>query len=421
VHSLLRFLGEVRDALGPGEETDPQLLSRFVCERDQAAFAALLRRHGAVVLSVCRRILGNLADADDAFQATFLVLLRKAGSLRRPGSLGPWLYGVAYRTALKARGQAARRRSRQEPLTDLPAPESTSDLLREEARRLLDEEVQRLPERYRVALVLCELEGRTHEEAGRLLGCPRETVSTRVARARQRLRNQLVRRGLALSVPGVAVLLGEGAQAAVPGPLAEATRHAARALVAGKATAGTIPAHVLTLATEVVRIMALQKVKAASVLLLAAGVLAGGALSAYWGARAEAPAAPAAEAPREDADGIQGLWTVVADTDPDGDVKAIRPGDPTHFTVEFKGRKMTARSKKRTIEATYTLDPHKSPRHIDAVRPGKGGKELLFRGIYGLERDRLRVCLAGPGKERPREFKGGVDVEFAVELKRVMR
>src|SRR5262249_31616689 len=144
----------------------------------------------------------NEHDAEDAFQATFLILVRKAGSLGRPELLGNWLYGVAYRTAARARAEATRRRFREVPLIDrdLPAKESTPDGVWRDLRPVLDEEINRLPDKYRAPFVLCYLEGKTNEEAARQLGCPLGTVLSRLARARERLRLRLTSRGLTLSV-----------------------------------------------------------------------------------------------------------------------------------------------------------------------------------------------------------------------------
>src|SRR5262249_9287871 len=147
-----------------GGLTDGQLLGRFLSSRNEAAFAALVRRHGPMVLGVCRRILGDFHDAEDAFQATFLVLARKAASVVKRESLGNWLYGVAYRTALQARVTNARRRARERPMRDMPHPE-LPPAEPQDWRPLLDRELSRLPEKYRAAIVLCDLEGRTRREA----------------------------------------------------------------------------------------------------------------------------------------------------------------------------------------------------------------------------------------------------------------
>jgi RNA polymerase sigma factor (sigma-70 family) len=171
-------------------------LRRFARDRDEAAFAALVERHGPLVLAACRRILGSVQDAEDAFQATFLVLARKAGTIRDPGLLGNWLYGVASRIARKARTALDRRR-RHEKCARVPAPfPAPAAVETDDLRPLLDQELSRLPERHRAAVGLCYLEGKSNAEAARLLRCPTGTVKGRLARARQLLRRRLARRGL---------------------------------------------------------------------------------------------------------------------------------------------------------------------------------------------------------------------------------
>src|SRR5262245_48786399 len=195
-HPLLRFLRGIA-APPPAEDPDRQLLQRFVALADESAFRELVRRHGPLVLGVCTRVLGSEHDAEDAFQATFLVLVRKAGSLRAPERLGPWLYGVAYRTALKARAGVSRRRQREKPLADGAQATEADDPGWRDLRPVLDEEVGRLPRKYREPFVLCYVEGLTNEQAARVLGCPPGTVFSRLAWARERLRRALRRRGLA--------------------------------------------------------------------------------------------------------------------------------------------------------------------------------------------------------------------------------
>jgi RNA polymerase sigma factor (sigma-70 family) len=180
-----------------GEPTDSQLLKRFARQQDEAAFAALVKRHGPMVLAVCRRILRDAHDADDAFQATFLVLVRKAPVIARPELLGNWLYGVAYRVAVKARIIAARRSERERQVPAMTLSDPLSDVTGRELRAVLDAELSRLPEKYRAPLVLCYLEGKTNEQAARLLGWPIGSISGRLARARELLRERLLSRGLA--------------------------------------------------------------------------------------------------------------------------------------------------------------------------------------------------------------------------------
>jgi RNA polymerase sigma-70 factor (ECF subfamily) len=189
---------EVRPASGsPG---DADLLRRFAADRCEEAFATLVRRHGPLVLSVCRRVLGDVPDAEDAFQATFLVLARRAGSIADPERLGNWLYGVAARVALKARGSLRRRQAREKQVrlpdaSPNPAPPSTDD----DSAAVLREELGRLPEKYRAAVGLCYLEGKSNAETAGLLRWPIGTVKGRLARARELLRSRLAGRGLGVT------------------------------------------------------------------------------------------------------------------------------------------------------------------------------------------------------------------------------
>src|SRR6516164_6909968 len=164
-------LGQLRLALAP-PEPDGQLLARFLASRDECAFAALVRRHGPMVLGVCRRVLRHTQDAEDAFQATFLVLVRKAASVRPRDAVGNWLYGVAYRTALKAKALNARRRAKEGPMRELPQPETPNSDLWCDLQPILDQELHRLPDRYRSPVVLCDIEGKSRKQAAQHLGCP---------------------------------------------------------------------------------------------------------------------------------------------------------------------------------------------------------------------------------------------------------
>jgi RNA polymerase sigma factor (sigma-70 family) len=229
---------------GSGGLSDKQLLARFVTTRDEAAFAALVRRHGSMVLGVCRRVLGDFHDAEDAWQATFFVLARKAGSLVVGESLGCWLYGVAYRAALEAREWNARRRSRERAMNDVPHPE-VAPVEPQDWRPVLDRELTLLPEKYRAAIVLCDLEGQTRKEAARLLKVPEGTLSSRLATGRQMLATRLLRCGVSLSGGALAVALSQGTgSAALPAALVMSTAKAAVLVAAGQ-MAGATPAVLL--------------------------------------------------------------------------------------------------------------------------------------------------------------------------------
>jgi RNA polymerase sigma factor (sigma-70 family) len=256
--------------------TDGQLLECFLARQDEAAFEALVRRHGPMVLGVCRRVLRDFHDAEDAFQATFLVLARKAASV---GSLGPWLHGVAYRTALRVRTMNARRRAHEQRARELARPESSAGDGWQELLPHLDEELERLPERYRVAVVLCDLEGMTRRDAARQLGVPEGTLSGRLTRARRLLARRLARYGLAPSAACLSTVLAERATAAcVTSALAASTAQAAAlASGGGVLAAGTVPVRVATLTEGVMKTMLLSKLKGfvavAFVLFLSAGAV----------------------------------------------------------------------------------------------------------------------------------------------------
>jgi len=257
--------------------SDGLLLERFVARRDGLAFEAIVARHGPMVLSVCRRMLADLSNVEDAFQATFLILVRKAGSLSDRERLGPWLYGVAHRVATRARAQAARRRSRERPVIGEPAARPCGDLERLELLSALDDEVTRLPEKYRAAIVLCDLEGHTHEEAARQLGCALGTVKSRLTSARNRLHRRLSRRGLAPAVVIGAGLATGSARATVPAGLLAATVNAALRPIAGRAAVtGAVSASVSTLMEGILMTMFLTKLKMIGVIFLAAGTCAAG-------------------------------------------------------------------------------------------------------------------------------------------------
>src|SRR4051812_25877996 len=216
---------------GPDGVADSELLERFVCCKDEDAFETLMRRHGPMVLGVCRRILGHTHDAEDAFQATFLVLVRKAASIRPRSQVGNWLHGVARRTALVAKRLDTRQRAREAKA--VPRAENPDDLWTD-LRPLLDEEIARLPEKHRAVLVLCDLEGQGRKEAAEQLGVPEGTVASRLARARATLAKRLARHGHAVTGGALVVMLPSlGASVEVPAALLASTLKTAAALAAG--------------------------------------------------------------------------------------------------------------------------------------------------------------------------------------------
>ncbi len=263
--ALVRFVRRLAVPDGAGT-ADAQLLRRYL-QGDAAAFAALVQRHGPMVFGVCRRMLGDVPDAEDCFQATFLVLARRARAVGRPELVGGWLHAVACRVAARARAVRARRQARERQVIDVPAPESTPGFVWSELRPVLDEEVARLPERYRLPFVLCYLHGHTNAEAAALLGCPRGTVMSRLATARERLRRRLTRRGITLSAAGLGALVGEYATAAVPAALVQSTIHS---------IAGAGSTEVAVLAKGVLATMRMHRLARVFGLLVLTALFAGG-------------------------------------------------------------------------------------------------------------------------------------------------
>ncbi len=260
-----------------GALSDGQLLEQFATGRGEPrelAFAALVERHGPFVLRVCRSVLRDEGAADDAFQATFLALARKAGSLWAQDSLAPWLHQAAYRAAAHDRSATIRRRSHEHAAAALrPAlvapPHHAND---NDLEKIIHEEIDRLPGRFRVAVVLCDLEGRTHEQAARDLGCAVGTVKSRLARGRKRLRGRLVRRGVAPAATLAAASAGGAARAAVPTGLAEST-------VVYAATASAVPTSVAVITEGVLISMFLRKVKLVMTAVAVVTALAAGAVA----------------------------------------------------------------------------------------------------------------------------------------------
>jgi RNA polymerase sigma factor (sigma-70 family) len=277
--------------------TDASLLERFVAGRDEAAFELLLWRHGPMVLSVCRRMLRCDHDAEDAFQAAFLLLARKAGAIRHREAVAGWLYQTACRIALRARETARKRPVAVPPGAEPTAPDSETDAIWRDLRPVLDEEVGRLPKKYRLPIILCYLQGRTYAEASQVLKCPRGTVAIRLQRARELLRGRLTRRGLALTAATTAVLAAERTvSAALPAVLVHTTLKAALLFAAGKAVAGAVSAQALTWTQGVLRTMFLSKIKILAAVALLMGATGTGA-GLVMSLKAEAPPAAQTEPP----------------------------------------------------------------------------------------------------------------------------
>src|SRR5262245_61812264 len=267
---LLRGIRQWATGQGARGLTDRQLLDRFVAHREEAAFAALVERHGPTVLRVCRRVLRDGHAAEDAFQATFLVLARKAGSITRGELLGNWLYGVACRAAARAREDMARGPRPERAAGPTPAPDPSAEAAARELCGILDEELSRLPERYRVPLELCYLDGRTRDQAARQLGWSLRTLERRLEQGRGVLQARLTRRGVTLSAGLlVAAMYGQAARAALPGSRTAATVLAAAAFVAQPGPGTGVSAKAAALAEGVLHGTTLPRAKVVVALVLA--------------------------------------------------------------------------------------------------------------------------------------------------------
>jgi RNA polymerase sigma factor (sigma-70 family) len=276
--------------------SDGQLLSAFIDQRDEAAFAALVRRHGQLVLGVCRRLLPRLPDAEDAFQATFLVLVRKAASIKSRETVAGWLYGVAYNTALKARALNAKRGARERQVPEMPDPEAVQPEARwQELQPLLDRGLSGLPEKYRLPIVLCDLEGKPRKDAAQQLGVREGTLSSRLTRGRALLAGRLSRQGVVLSGVALAALVGNAASAAVSAALLLATVKSAVQLAAGRAAGGAISAQVTALTEGVLKAMLVSKLKLGTAVVLALGVVFACAATTAQALKAEPAAKQRAE------------------------------------------------------------------------------------------------------------------------------
>jgi RNA polymerase sigma factor (sigma-70 family) len=358
-------IGQPRDVLGQlrraallpdgGAMTDGQLLECFVRRRDEAAFEALVRRHGPMVLGVCRRILGRLPDAEDAFQATFLVLVRKAAGLDRRELLGNWLYGVAYRTALDARAAAVRRRARERQVSPMPEPEvhEGADVGRD-LRGLLDQELNRLPDKYRVPVVLCDLQGQTRREVAQKLGIPVGTLSGRLTTAHRLLARRLARRGLVLAVGALPAALSAEASAGVPAPLVAATV---------KATTGVVSVPAAALAEGVMKAMLVKKLKIITALAVAAVSVLGAALLGHGPTEAGPPAVPARERPEPPA----------ADKD---------AGLPRVLKLGWRGRRVAWSPDGKTLLVVTINEPVLLPGHGSAIK------------VWDVDKGAVRATLA---------------------------
>ncbi len=366
--TLLRHIQKLAAGRYVQEWTDRQLLDDFVERRNEAAFTVLMSRHGPMVLRVCRRVLNHEQDAEDAFQATFLVLAGNAGSIRKRDTVGDWLHGVAYRTAMNAKRSAARRRIHEARLRTV-VPQAAASPTWDDVKAVLDEEIQRLPRRFREAFVLCVLEGKDGPEAAAELGCKGGTIKSRVSRARRQLRERLARRGIELTALLAALSVADSAgRAGVPTVLAHATIRFGLSVAAGEPAVGVIPLHVAALAAGVTRAMFLTKAKLAVALLFAVGLVAAGAgtlAHQALAAKETPPVAQKAEPPAKGETKPQAARTADGDKDKKSD------------TVAFSGRVLDPEGKPVKNAKVYLLLHHLKKRPFP-VR-GTSGEDGRYR------------------------------------------
>jgi RNA polymerase sigma factor (sigma-70 family) len=308
LNRILDHLHRVLNPTGEGALTDGQLLARFIASRDEASFAALVRRHGPMVWRLCLRVLGHVQDAEDAFQATFLVLARRAAAVVKRESVGSFLYGAAYRIAVEAKAINARRKTREKQVEEMPHAE-TPPAEPQDWRPWLDHELNLLPEHYRAVLVACDLEGRSRKEAARQLGLSEGTVSSRLARGRRLLAKRLSRYGLSLSGGALLTVMAEGAH--VPSSLLSSTTETAVLVATEQAVA--VSGSVEVLMKGALKAMLWAKLKLAVGAMMVATAL--GAVGLVYRATAQAPSAyappstsrPQAEMRRPQADDLESL------------------------------------------------------------------------------------------------------------------
>jgi RNA polymerase sigma factor (sigma-70 family) len=402
--------------------TDAQLLQRFLDTQSGPAFAVLLRRHGPMVLSVCWRVLGQVQDAEDVFQATFVVLARVARSIRKMDSLAAWLHGVALRLARRMKHNNARRRQKELNAPPLAGSDALADLEMRELGQLLHEELHRLPWKERQPLLLCHLEGLTQEQAAAQLGWSRGTLKRRLERGRSRLRSRLVRRGVALSGIGAPLVLDFPALAGpvtVSAALGETTVRSCVLVAGGCAlSAVQLSPSVHCLVQGALRHMMFSKLRL--VLIAVLMIVLTGAGAWYSVSRAGAPQAdPSKEKPKPEAkkptdiDRIQGIWRIVR-----GETSgAVLP------QKALETQRLTFNKEEVAWETTiqggfsmgFKIDPSRKPGHIDL---NGAGRLPPMAGIYKFEGKKLILALSPV--DRPEGFVTNQQSTFFVyELERV--
>jgi RNA polymerase sigma factor (sigma-70 family) len=381
--------------------TDGQLLASFIDQKDEAAFEAVVRRHGPMVFGVCRRVVGNHHDAEDAFQATFLVLARKAASVRPRERVANWLHGVALRTAMKAKAMTAKRRRREKQVTEMPELETAQQGQWRDLQPLLDQELNGLPENYRLPILLCDLEGKTIRDAAQHLGWPQGSLAGRLARGRKLLAKRLASRGVVLSAGSLAAVVSENvASAGVPTSLMSSTVKAATMIAAGQArVAGVVPAKVAALMHGVIKSMMLTKLSnGVTGLVVVGAVVFGGGLFTHCtaGGQQQGGAKPASgqsaplkrdtgsvpkhDTAKTDLDRLQGVWSVVSIE------QGGKPAKLEKAVFMVDGKRACWQTSESEMQGGLYLETSSKPKTYDFVM-----STSTIEGIYSLDGDTLRL------------------------------
>jgi RNA polymerase sigma factor (sigma-70 family) len=394
--------------------TDGQLLERYLSRRDQAALGALVQRHGSMVWGVCRRLLRHYQDAEDAFQATFLVLVRKATVIVPREMVGNWLYGVAQQTALKARATSAKRSAREKQVAAMPETETSEPDFESDLPARLDQELSRLPDKYRAPVVLCELEGKTRKEVARQLNVPEGTVASRLARGKALLASRLSHHGGPVTTAALAAVLAQQAAAAsVPAAVVADTIQTLQQVTAGAAgVAATIPARVAALSEGVLKTMLWTKLKSITTVLLVVSLAACTCAMMATGqgesqnpgegqprARVDndRPVPPPIRGADSDQEKLQGKWRVVS-----GELfgEKLKASAFRHDATEavFDGHVATLIAADRYAEDSvvkrqgpFTIDPAKKPKAMNVKFP-----LYTTSVIYEVQDNRLAICFPYP-------------------------
>jgi RNA polymerase sigma factor (sigma-70 family) len=400
---LKTALLQIRKLVAPdtGTLTDRELLARFVAQADDGAFAALVERHASRVLRVCRGVLRDAHDAEDACQAAFLVLACKAGSVRKAGSLGCWLHGVAFRVATRLQRQISRRRAREHMAADRSSPTIEEPSWRE-VRGALDHELERLPERLRAPLILCYLEGKTRDEAARELGWNLNTLRGRLHRGRLLLRRRLIRRGLTLSAALMAIAISQDAlSAGLPAAWTAQTIQAALRLAGGRAALGIVSQEVITLTQGVLRTMrTTQKLVMGLILLFSFVALTIGLCYSQPAGPVQTSSQPSAVAPavpkavgvvQANADPLQEITELVALAEKDVAIKKAELKVALAHKTVVEARLKTLAGKLRAADAVEKesrnrLDRLKKLQETGAVDQSTLGEALVAHAKAVAER-----------------------------------